>query len=146
MAGRLQQQRVRQLHHRGSQQQIYSARVASDSVDVVVREHDYSRDDRQCRRHLDRPQTQAHAHRDELLPGEPEHSRHHGLDPQRHIQLRVHAQQPLALWRALLQGQSVHRRNHYLRQRVHSRGHLHRQVSLIYITVCVCKCTLRWLY
>lgn len=59
------------------------------------------------------------------------HSRRHGLQPERDLQLLLYAGQWLALWRIVLQDIAVYCDAEYLRLGIHPNGHLNRQVSLL---------------
>lgn len=110
-------------------QPVRNVLVAPNGVDHAVRSHDLGGHWRQPHRHMDRDDQQTDAERDQLLPGEPVHRRHYGVNVERHRQFQLHADQQLVVRHGLLQNQSIRGRVVYLRQRVHADGHLDRQVG-----------------
>lgn len=109
-------------------QSVRAVVVAPAGVDCAVRAHDHGGHGRQPDRHMDRDDQQADAERHQLLPGEPVHSGRHGVHAQRVRQLQLHAHQQLVLRHGLLQDEPVRGRAVRVRQRVHSDGHIDRQV------------------
>ena len=102
--------------------------VTSGDVHRRVRRHGGGGRRRQLHRNLDRSRPQAHAHRHQLLPGEPGRRRRSRDRLQHHVQLRLLAVQRLAVRSALLQVHPVHLAVYHVRQRTHIRRHRCRQV------------------
>lgn len=98
-------------------------------MDVPVRGDGGGGDRRQPDRHLDSPRAQAHADSHQLLPRQLVHRGRHGVHAQRHLQLRLHAEQRLAVRNPLLQDHPVCRGAQHLRQCLHVDGHRSGQVS-----------------
>jgi len=74
---------------------------------------------------------------------ESEHRRHDGVFVKRDLQLRLHAERPLALRQRLLQGLLLHLHHLSLRKRLHAGRNLRRQAVLllarlisIFLTLC----------